>query len=94
MTIVTFVYFSEGQLKHTLWPTLTLLKIAQVPIIERFEYIVVSLWLLVVLPTITLHLWSACRGVRKCAVQAAYPAVDFFSGFRLVNQYNRGPQSH
>ncbi len=65
VTIVTFVYFSEGQLKHTLWPTLTLLKIAQVPIIERFEYIVVSLWLLVVLPTITLHLWSACRGVRK-----------------------------
>lgn len=65
VTIVTFVFFSEGQLKHIIWPTLTLIKIAEIPLIERFEYIVVSLWLLVVLPSISLNLWSACRGVRR-----------------------------
>lgn len=85
VTIVTFVYFSEGQLKHTLWPTLTLLKIAQVPIIERFEYIVVSLWLLVVLPTITLHLWSACRGVRKMVqCKQRILLLIFLMGFGLL----------
>jgi spore germination protein (amino acid permease) len=65
VTIITFVYFSQAHLKHLSWPTLSLLKIVEWPLIERFEYIVVSLWLMVVLPNISLSLWSACRGVKK-----------------------------
>jgi spore germination protein (amino acid permease) len=65
VTIVTFVFFNEGHLKHLIWPTLTSLKIAEMPVIERIEYIVVSIWLLVVLPNISLKLWVACRGVKK-----------------------------
>ena len=67
VALVTFVYFSEKQIQHITWPTLTLLKIAEIPLIERVEYIVVSIWLLVVLPGISLNLWAACRGVKRMA---------------------------
>lgn len=39
ITILTFVYFSHGQLEHTVWPTLIMSKIIHLPFIERFEYI-------------------------------------------------------
>ncbi|WP_191561141.1 GerAB/ArcD/ProY family transporter [Metabacillus idriensis] len=65
ITIITFVFFNEEHLKHTIWPTLTLLKIAEMPFIERVEYIVVSIWFLVVLPHISQHLWAVCRGLKK-----------------------------
>lgn len=65
VTILTFLYFSEEHLKHTTWPSITLMKIAEIPLIERFEYVVVSFWFLLVLPNICIKLWSACRAVRK-----------------------------
>lgn len=65
LTIITFAFFNEEHLKHTIWPTLTLLKIAEMPFIERVEYIVVSLCFLVVLPHISQHLWTVCRGLKK-----------------------------
>jgi spore germination protein (amino acid permease) len=65
VTIVAFVFFNPEHLKQTIWPNLTMLKIAEMPFVERFEYIVVSVWLLVVLPNISLRLWAACRGFKK-----------------------------
>ncbi len=65
VTIITFLFFSKEHLKHTIWPTITMLKIAEAPFIERFEYIIVSIWLLVVLPSISIKLWVACRGFKK-----------------------------
>ncbi|WP_240689057.1 GerAB/ArcD/ProY family transporter [Ammoniphilus sp. YIM 78166] len=65
VTIISFVYFTEEHLKHLIWPTLTLLKIAQFPVLERVEYIVVSIYFLIVLPNISLRLWVACRCAKK-----------------------------
>lgn len=65
LTIVTFVYFSQGQLLKTIWPTLTMAKIIEIPFIQRFEYVVISLWLLVVLPAICTTLWCSVRGMRR-----------------------------
>ncbi|MFD2673175.1 GerAB/ArcD/ProY family transporter [Marinicrinis sediminis] len=62
---ITFVYYSEGLLQHTIWPTLTMITILEVPFIQRFEYIMVSIWLLVVIPNICIYLWSAARGVKR-----------------------------
>jgi len=59
------VYFSGGQLIHTIWPTLTLLKIVEFPFIERVEYITVSLYLIGILPNLMLYVWSASRGIPK-----------------------------
>ncbi|NHN34946.1 GerAB/ArcD/ProY family transporter [Paenibacillus agricola] len=65
LTLITFVYFNQEHLKHLIWPVITFLKIVELPFIERFEYIVVSLWCLAVLPRVCLSLWGACRGTKR-----------------------------
>lgn len=63
--ILTISYYSKTQLLETIWPTITLWKAVNLGIIERFEYIGVSLWLFVVLPSICLLLWSATRLLKR-----------------------------
>ncbi len=65
IAFLTFLYFSEEYLKHTNWPSISIMKIAEFPIIERFEIVVVSIWFLLALPNICIKLWAACRGARK-----------------------------
>ncbi|WMX58777.1 GerAB/ArcD/ProY family transporter [Peribacillus sp. R9-11] len=65
IALITFVFFSEGHLNHTIWPTITQMKIAKFPLIERVEFIVVSIWLLLVLPNISVKIWAGCRGIKK-----------------------------
>ncbi|MDG2784582.1 GerAB/ArcD/ProY family transporter, partial [Vibrio parahaemolyticus] len=60
LAIVSLMYYSPGQLHHTIWPTLTMLKIIKVPFIQRFEYIIIFLWYLIILPNICLTIWSSC----------------------------------
>ncbi|HHY74874.1 MAG TPA: GerAB/ArcD/ProY family transporter [Bacillus bacterium] len=59
--IITIVYYSRDQLKVVTWPTLGLWKIAELPFVERFEFIGIATWLLVILPNITMFLWAASR---------------------------------
>ncbi|MGM0878218.1 MAG: GerAB/ArcD/ProY family transporter [Bacillota bacterium] len=59
--IITIIYFSEEQLGKNLWATLTIWKIAKMPFVERFEYIGIANWILIILPNICLSLWCASR---------------------------------
>lgn len=59
--IITIIYYSANQLKIITWPTLGLWKIAELPFVERFEFIGISTWLLVILPNITIFLWATSR---------------------------------
>ncbi|MED4586361.1 GerAB/ArcD/ProY family transporter [Brevibacillus choshinensis] len=63
--IVSLVFFSEGQLMRTIWATLNLKKMVYFPILERFELIAISIWLLVVLPNIMVFIWSSARGFKR-----------------------------
>ncbi|MGF2616609.1 GerAB/ArcD/ProY family transporter [Rossellomorea vietnamensis] len=66
--VVTFVsigFFSEMTLEKTIWPVLSMFKIVRIPNLERFEFIAVSYWMLVILPNICLYLWAATRGVKR-----------------------------
>ncbi|MCM3595069.1 spore germination protein [Metabacillus idriensis] len=63
--LVSFAYFDQNQLKTTIWATLTLWKIVDLTIIERFEYVGISLWFFVVLPNMCIGLWSASRGMHR-----------------------------
>ncbi len=63
--VVSLVYFSEGQLLKTIWATLSMFKIIQLPFMERFEIIAISLWMLVILPNAILPLWAATRGMKR-----------------------------
>ncbi|WP_345240921.1 GerAB/ArcD/ProY family transporter [Pontibacillus salipaludis] len=64
-SLVTFMYFSQGQLQHVVWPTLDLWKTVDFPFIERFEYVGIAVWLLVILPQMALGLWCILRGVNR-----------------------------
>ncbi|KMJ59443.1 spore gernimation protein GerB [Bacillus sp. LL01] len=63
--LISIMYFSQEQLKTTIWATLTLWKIVDLAIIERFEYIGICIWFFVVLPNICIGLWSASRGMHR-----------------------------
>ncbi|KKI93904.1 spore gernimation protein GerB [Bacillus sp. SA1-12] len=61
ISIVTIIYFSEEQLEKNVWATLTIWKIIELPFVERFEYIGIANWSLVILPNVCLTIWCASR---------------------------------
>lgn len=58
------MFFVQGKIQHLTWPTLTMIKIIQFPFLERFEFIFIFTWLLVIMPVICLYLWSAVRSIK------------------------------
>ncbi|WP_162463219.1 GerAB/ArcD/ProY family transporter [Paenibacillus psychroresistens] len=72
---VIFAYFNVEELKHTIWPTLILSKIIRFPFFERFDYIYVFNWFLIILPTICIGLWGGTRILRKTVGFTARPAL-------------------
>lgn len=65
LMIVAITYFSGAQLERTIWATLSLFKIVRLPFIERFEYVAITFWMLIILPNLILYMWSACRGIER-----------------------------
>jgi spore germination protein (amino acid permease) len=63
--IVTIVYFSQGQLKHLLWPTLTMSKIIELSFLERFEYFFIFLWIIVIIPSLCIPIWCCTRIMKR-----------------------------
>lgn len=63
--LVSFTYFSQDQLKHSIWATLTLWKIVDLPFVERFEYVGIALWLFAVIPNVCLGVWAVSRGMKR-----------------------------
>ncbi|MCK2000838.1 spore germination protein [[Brevibacterium] frigoritolerans] len=71
---VSSVFFSEKQLDITLFPTLTMSSVIELPFIQRFEYIFVSWWAIVIIPNMVIPLWAASRGIKRLFnVQQKYP---------------------
>ncbi|MGG3471352.1 GerAB/ArcD/ProY family transporter [Neobacillus pocheonensis] len=65
LTLATFAYFSEGQLQKSIWATLTMWKIVEMPFVERFEYIGIANWIIVILPNFCIALWCASRTLKR-----------------------------
>jgi spore germination protein AB len=61
LAVITFAYFPEAQLQKNIWPTLTMWKIIAMPFVERFEYIGIANWCLIILPNVSIALWCASR---------------------------------
>ncbi|MBO7746746.1 GerAB/ArcD/ProY family transporter [Paenibacillus sp. MWE-103] len=72
---VVFAYFNIVELKHTIWPTLILSKIIRFPFFERFDYLYVFNWFLIILPRICIALWGGTQMLRKTARLKARPAL-------------------
>lgn len=65
LTIVTFSYFSDKQLEKTVWATLSMWKIVELPFVERFEYIGIANWSLIILPNLCIAIWCASRILKR-----------------------------
>ncbi|MGG1552206.1 GerAB/ArcD/ProY family transporter [Paenibacillus ferrarius] len=63
--LVSIVFFSGGELLKTNWATFTMLKVIKLPFLERFEFIGVSLWLMVILPNLLFFCWAATKGLKR-----------------------------
>lgn len=63
--IISISYFSQEQLIRNIWATLTMLKIVQLPFVERIEYVAIASWLFVIMPNLCLAMWSASRGAKR-----------------------------
>ncbi|WP_139488881.1 GerAB/ArcD/ProY family transporter [Brevibacillus dissolubilis] len=65
LMVVALLYFEGEQLMKTAWATFTMYKIIQFPFLERFEFLAVSLWMLIIMPNILLYMWASIRGFRR-----------------------------
>ncbi|WP_349409205.1 GerAB/ArcD/ProY family transporter [Pseudalkalibacillus sp. SCS-8] len=65
VALAAFVYFSEEQLQRTIWSTLSMFKIVEFPFVERFEYIAIATWALIIFPNICIAFWCASRTVKR-----------------------------
>ncbi len=79
VTVVCIGFFSEDALIKTIWPVLSMFKIIRIPNLERFEFIAVSFWMLVILPNICLYFWVATRGMKRVFQFSQKKAIYIFA---------------
>ncbi|WP_181349320.1 GerAB/ArcD/ProY family transporter [Thalassobacillus sp. CUG 92003] len=65
VTVVSIGYFSPTQLEQTVWASLAMFKIVQFSIIERFDFIGVSMWMMVILPNLIAFTWLIITAIKK-----------------------------
>ncbi|MGG3470155.1 GerAB/ArcD/ProY family transporter [Neobacillus pocheonensis] len=65
VTLVSIMFFAEDSLARTIWPVLSMFKIVRLPNLERFEFIAVSFWMLIILPNMGAYLWAASKGFSR-----------------------------
>ncbi|CAG9621995.1 GerAB/ArcD/ProY family transporter [Sutcliffiella rhizosphaerae] len=65
VTFVAIGYYSGEQLEKTIWATLSMFKIIQFPNLERFEFLAVSIWLVIILPNTLFMLWAVSKGLKR-----------------------------
>jgi spore germination protein (amino acid permease) len=64
-TLVSITFFAEMSLARTTWPVLSMFKIIRLPNLERFEFIAVSFWMVIILPNMCSYLWAASKGFSR-----------------------------
>lgn len=86
--LLAYMFFSEGQMRHSVWPTLELISIFEVPLLQRLEYFFVSLWLIKMIAGACIYLWAACRGM-KTAFRAGqrHSLIVFLIAIVILNYF-------
>lgn len=84
LAILTFAYFPEDQLQKNIWSTLTMWKIIEMPFVERFEYIGIANWAIIILPNICIALWCASRLTKQIFSIKQRKSLPFIAVIILV----------
>lgn len=61
MTIMTFLYYTQGKLLRTQWPTLTMIKVISFTVLESFEFIFIFMFFIVIVSSVCIFVWSCTR---------------------------------
>lgn len=61
---MSYMYFSLGELKITLWPTLSFIAMIELPVLQRMEYFIVAVFLLKILAAISIGIWASCHSAK------------------------------
>ncbi|KAA9023648.1 GerAB/ArcD/ProY family transporter [Niallia endozanthoxylica] len=96
LAIISFAYFPIGLLEKSIWPTLEMWKIVRLPFIERFEYLGIANWALIMLPNVAISLWIASRvakrvyqfNQRKTVIIIAFVCLIFVSFLQSRDKMN------
>lgn len=64
-TVIAIGFFSHEQLERREWSVLALFKIQRLSFIERFDYIVVAEWMMIIVPNMILLMWGVTYGMKR-----------------------------
>lgn len=65
VTLIAFGFYSQGQLQTIILPTVHMLQIVQLPMIERIEHIGIAVWSFLVVSTAASYTWAGGRFIRN-----------------------------
>ncbi|WP_419879253.1 GerAB/ArcD/ProY family transporter [Brevibacillus centrosporus] len=76
LLVITLLYFSQGHLIHSLWPTLEMAKIIEIQFLERFELLFIFSWFMIIIPTVCMPLWCCTRILKRvCRIKPSWSLV-------------------
>jgi spore germination protein AB len=85
LAVITFAYFPISLLQKSIWATLEMWKIVKLPFIERFEYLGLANWALIILPNVAISLWVASRVVKRVYHISQRKAVLFIATVVVIS---------
>ena len=64
-TVVSILFFSAKELEMNVWPVVSMISTVHFPFIERFEFVAVPLWILVIFPNLCITLYISSKGIKQ-----------------------------
>lgn len=86
-TIISIGYYSSNDLMRTDWPVLSLFKSVSFSFIERFDYLIITEWMMVILPTASLLMWAILHGTERLFQVPQKRTLLFMTCILLVLSY-------
>lgn len=64
-TIISIGYFSPNDFDLLDWPVISLFKSVSFSFMERFDYLIITQWMFVTIPTAILLMWAVTHGTKR-----------------------------
>lgn len=84
LAVLTYMYYPESALEKIIWASLSMWKIIEMPFIERFEYIGIAAWFIIILPHICYYLWISSRLFKQSFSVRQKITVPIFAALCLI----------
>lgn len=88
MMILGTAYFSQGEMKLTIWPTVTFWKSITFPLFEHVDMINIVYLVWILLPSTALSAWIVSRGIKHTfpVIRQKYALIFVLAGFIIASE--------